>query len=49
EDYGLGGGPSYNAFSNCASWALDVLNAAGVNTWRYRSLVNRPGAFYNAI
>ncbi len=49
EDYGWGGGPSYNAFSNCASWALDVLDAAGVNTWRYRSLVNRPGAFYNAI
>lgn len=49
EDYGLGGGPSYNAFSNCASWALDVLDEAGVSTWRYRSLVNRPGAFYNAI
>lgn len=49
EDYGWGGGPSYNAFSNCASWALDVLDEAGVSTWHYRSLVNRPGAFYNAI
>lgn len=49
EDFGWGGGPSYNAFSNCASWALDVLDEAGVSTWRYRSLVNRPGAFYNAI
>lgn len=49
EDYGWGGGPRYNAFSNCASWALDVLDEAGVNTRPYRSLVNRPGAFYNAI
>lgn len=49
EDFGWGGGPSYNAFSNCASWALDVLDAAGVSTWRYRGLVNRPGAFYNAL
>ncbi|MBU0724077.1 MAG: DUF4157 domain-containing protein [Alphaproteobacteria bacterium] len=48
-DHGWGGGPSYNTFSNCASWALDVLAAAGVNTWSYRSLVTRPGAFYNAI
>jgi hypothetical protein len=49
EDFGWGGGPSYNAFSNCASWALDVLDAAGVSTWHYRGLVNRPGAFYNAL
>ncbi|KZD12005.1 DUF4157 domain-containing protein [Oceanibaculum pacificum] len=48
-DHGWGGGPSYNAFSNCASWALDVLAAAGIGTWEYRGLITRPGAFYNAI
>lgn len=49
EDFGWGGGPDYNAFSNCASWALDVLEDAGIDTSRYRGLVDRPGAFYNAL
>ncbi|MCH2394379.1 DUF4157 domain-containing protein [Oceanibaculum sp.] len=49
DDFGWGGGPSYNAFSNCASWALDVLAVAGISTWGLRGLIDRPGAFYNAI
>ena len=48
-DFGWGGGPSYNTFSNCASWALDVLAVAGISIWSLRGLIDRPGAFYNAI
>lgn len=46
----LAGGPSYSLFgSNCATYALDLLKTAGVNTSSLEGWLTRPGAFFGML
>lgn len=46
----LAGGPGYSLFgSNCATYALDLLKTAGINTSSLEGWITRPGAFFGML